>query len=95
MIGPTYIFGNRKRTMQSFGPAAEHIRVMEQRIEQQSVMIQRLHDVRQDASGAISRLNLLRAALAEMRVQLAHLAPTPMDAKNGRTVEWLSRLARA
>jgi len=56
--------------------AIEHIRVMESRITKQEAAIERLRILREDASDAERRLSLLRAALEEMRIQLAQLTPT-------------------
>ena len=56
--------------------AIEHIRVMEGRITKQVAAIERLRILREDASRAERRLRLLRAALEEMRIQLAQLTPT-------------------
>jgi hypothetical protein len=57
--------------------ATGHLRRMESRIEKQMLAIERLRIERSDTSDAIRRLALLRAALAEMRTQLAQLTPTP------------------
>jgi hypothetical protein len=62
-------------------PALMHIRRMELRIEQQTLSIERLRQVRQDTSAAIRRLTLLRHALDEMRIQLGQLSPTDLDEK--------------
>ena len=59
-----------------FAAAIEHIRVMEGRITKQESAIERLRMMREDSSDAKRRLRLLRAALAEMRTQLAQLTPT-------------------
>jgi hypothetical protein len=59
-----------------FAAAIEHIRVMEGRITKQESAIERLRVMREDSSDAERRLRLLRAALAEMRTQLAQLTPT-------------------
>jgi len=59
-----------------FAAAMEHVRLMESRIAQQQAEIQRLRDAGQDISEASKRLCLLRAALEEMRIQLARLVPT-------------------
>jgi hypothetical protein len=56
--------------------AIEHIRVMEGRITKQEAAIERLRNLREDASDAERRLKLLRTALQEMRIQLAQLTPT-------------------
>jgi hypothetical protein len=60
----------------TFAAAIEHIRVMEDRIRQQEVAIPCLKNAGRDATDADLRLKLLRAALAEMRIQLTQLAPT-------------------
>jgi hypothetical protein len=65
-------------------PAGEHIRVMEARIEQQSALLTSLEQNGQDTCDAVRRLNLLLAALDDMRLHLGRLAQTQMDAKNGR-----------
>lgn len=59
-----------------FSAAIEHIRVMDGRITKQQDAIERLRMLREDASDAERRLRLLRAALEEMRIQLAQLTPT-------------------
>jgi hypothetical protein len=59
-----------------FSAAIEHIRVMEARIAKQESAIERLRMMHEDSSDAERRLMLLRAALAEMRTQLAQLTPT-------------------
>lgn len=59
-----------------FRAAMEHIRLMESRIAQQQTTIQRLRLTGQDISKGLARLTLLYAALEEMRIQLASLAPT-------------------
>jgi uncharacterized coiled-coil protein SlyX len=59
-----------------FRAAMEHIHLMESRIAQQQTTIQRLRQNGQDISRGVARLNLLYAALEEMRIQLARLAPT-------------------
>ena len=59
-----------------FAAAIEHIRRMEARIANQTLAIERLRIERRDISDATRRLALLRAALAEMRIQLAQLTPT-------------------
>ena len=59
-----------------FSAAIEHIRVMEGRITKQQGAIERLRMLREDASDAERRLRLLRAALEQMRLQLAQLTPT-------------------
>jgi uncharacterized membrane protein YccC len=60
---------------QTFAAALEHIRVMEGRINQQASAIEVLQKADQDTSDAVHRLKLLHAALDEMRIQLAQLAP--------------------
>ena len=62
-------------------PALVHIRRMELRIEQQTLSIESLRQVGEDTSAAIRRLNLLRYALDEMRIQLGQLSPTNLDEK--------------
>ena len=59
-----------------FSAAIEHIHVMKARIARQESAIERLRMMREDSSDAERRLKLLRAALAEMRTQLAQLTPT-------------------
>ena len=73
-------------------PAAEHIRVMEARLRAQTALVIRLRQIGQDASEAIRRLELLQRALEEMRLQLAQLAETEMDKKNGRAGVVMTRL---
>jgi hypothetical protein len=65
----------------TFASAIEHIKVMEARIRQQTEAICRLKAVGQDTTDAGRRLKLLNFALAEMRIQLAHLAPTEEQAE--------------
>ncbi|HET6161975.1 MAG TPA: hypothetical protein VFE34_26790 [Dongiaceae bacterium] len=60
----------------TFAAAIEHIRLMENRIAQQEAAIQQLKQAGQDISSAASRLQLLHAAMEEMRIQLARLLPT-------------------
>ena len=62
-------------------PAFNHVRTMEARIEQRIVLIERLRQSGQDTSDAERRLELLRHALEEMRIQLGQLSPTEQDAK--------------
>ena len=62
-------------------PALVHIRRMELRIEQQNLSIERLKQFGEDPSAALQRLELLRHALDEMRIQLGQLAPTRFDDK--------------
>ena len=57
-------------------PALAHIRIMESRIEQQVAAIERLKQSGQDTAPAVHRLELLRRALEEMRIQLGQLSPT-------------------
>jgi hypothetical protein len=56
--------------------AIEHIRLMEGRITKQEAAIERLRILREATADAEQRLRLLRAALEEMRIQLAQLTPT-------------------
>ena len=65
-------------------PALVHIRRMELRIEQQTLSIESLRQVGEDTSAAIRRLNLLRYALDEMRIQLANSRP-PIWTRSGRS----------
>jgi hypothetical protein len=53
-----------------------------------------LKQIGQDTSEAMRRLDLLQIALEEMRLQLAQLAQTEMDTKNGRANVLLIRSAR-
>ncbi len=62
------------------GPG-EHIWAMEARIAEQAAEIERLKLFGQDTSEAVRRLKLLRHALDEMRIQLAHLSLSEMDAR--------------
>jgi hypothetical protein len=66
-------------------PAFKHVRTMEARIEQQIASIARLQQLGQDTSDAERRLELLRHALEEMRIQLGQLSPTERDAKRTGT----------
>jgi len=64
-------------TMNSpFDAATRHIETMEERIRQQLSAIDRLKREARDISEATMRLNLLRSALDDMRLQLARLVPT-------------------
>jgi hypothetical protein len=56
--------------------ALHHIRQMERRISQQSTLIAELRQSGKDTGEAASRLQLLRNALEEMRIQLLGLLPT-------------------
>lgn len=62
-------------------PALEHIRRMETRIERQTATIGQINRSGQDTSQAVNRLNLLRRALEEMRLQLGQLSLSEMDRK--------------
>ena len=59
-----------------FAAALGHIRLMEGRIQQQEAVIERLKQAGEDTSQAVVKLNLLRSALDEMRLQIARLVPT-------------------
>jgi len=61
---------------QTFPLAIDHIRIMEARIRQQEVTIERLASEGLETSSAVRRLKLLSSALEEMRLPLAQLAPT-------------------
>ena len=56
--------------------AIEHIRLMERRIADQELAIERLGMEQRDTSDARRRLALLNSALEEMRIQLAQLTPS-------------------
>lgn len=56
--------------------AVRHIRLMEERIEQQNTLIVALRQAGKDTQEAASRLVLLRNARDEMRIQLLGLLPT-------------------
>jgi len=58
------------------GAALQHIRRMEERIEQQNAVIVELVRAGEDTIEAANRLGLLRRALEEMRIQLLGLLPT-------------------
>jgi hypothetical protein len=73
-------------------PTGEHLQVMEARIKAQVSLIVRLRQIGQDTSEPMRRLDLLQRALREMRLQLARLAQTDMDAKNGRANGVVTRL---
>jgi hypothetical protein len=60
-------------------PAFAHLRMMEIRIEQQVSSIQRLRQSGEETSAAERRLDLLRHAFDEMRIQLGQLALTELD----------------
>jgi hypothetical protein len=59
-----------------FTAALDHIRLMETRIRTQEAAIEQLKQAGQDTSQAVAKLNLLRSALEEMRLQIARLIPT-------------------
>lgn len=61
------------------GPARTHIQAMELRIRHQLESIEQLEQCGKDTAVAAQRLTLLRRALDEMRIQLAHLSPTDRD----------------
>jgi hypothetical protein len=61
--------------------ASEHLRLMEQRIREQLIQIEKLTQEGSDSAEAKQRLNLLQHALEEMRAQLGPLSPTPLDGK--------------
>lgn len=60
----------------TMGAALQHIRRMEERIEQQNAVIVELVRAGEDTIEAANRLGLLRRALEEMRIQLLGLLPT-------------------
>lgn len=60
----------------TFAAAIEHIRVMEERLRQQEAAIHLLKTEGRDTTDADLRLKLLCVVSQEMRIQLAHLAPT-------------------
>jgi hypothetical protein len=64
----------------TFEAAIEHIRVMEARVRKQTDAVCLLRTLGQDTRDADRRLKLLEFALAEMRIQLAQLAPTEEQA---------------
>jgi hypothetical protein len=70
--------------------AIEHIQLMESRIAQQATLIERAKLLGEDTSDAKRRLKLLCRALDEMRVQLAPLCPTELDAKRP---DWAALIA--
>ena len=76
-------------------PGLEHIRLMETRIEQQIVTIEELRRSGQDTSAAINRLNLLRRALEEIRLQLGSLSLTELDAKRSAIATALKVLSKS
>jgi hypothetical protein len=59
-----------------FSAAIEHVRVMQDRIADQEASIARHKTLREATTVAEQRLRLLKAALEEMRIQLAQLTPT-------------------
>lgn len=61
--------------------AREHVRLMEDRIAQQSKVVEKLRKSGEDATAAIRRLELLKSVLTEMRLQLGQLAETEADKK--------------
>ena len=69
-----HIFG-AETMVPDTNPALAHIRIMESRIEQQVAAIERLKQSGQDTAPAVHRLELLRRALEEMRIQLGQLSP--------------------
>ena len=60
----------------TFASAIEHIKIMEDRILQQTEAIGLLKAMEQDTVDADRRLRLLNFAMVEMRLQLAQLAPS-------------------
>jgi hypothetical protein len=60
--------------------AADHLREMDRRIQEQHGEIDRLRKAGQDTARAEQRLSLLRRAMDELRYQLGPLSQTPMDA---------------
>ena len=60
----------------TFAAAIEHIKIMETRIRRQNEAVNLLRALGQDTEDADRRLKLLNFALAEMRMQLAQLAPS-------------------
>ena len=64
----------------TFAAALEHIKIMETRIRRQSEAIVLLKAQSQKTEDADRRLKLLNFALAEMRTQLAQLAPSTQQA---------------
>jgi hypothetical protein len=62
-------------------PALEHLRRMENRVAQQTKLVEKLRKSGEDTTAAIQRLDLLKSALTEMRLQLGQLARTKADAK--------------
>jgi hypothetical protein len=64
----------------TFAAALEHIKIMETRIRRQSEAVSLRRALSQDTEDADRRLKLLNFALAEMRTQLAQLAPSPEQA---------------
>jgi hypothetical protein len=73
--------------------ASEHIRTMNDRITQQAAEIVRLRLYGKDASAAIRRLELLRRALIQMRLQLETLSSTEQDAKRSSTAMAIKMLS--
>jgi hypothetical protein len=61
--------------------AAQHVHVMETRIEKQRALIQQLEAEGADPAEQIRRLDLLVRTLEEMRIQLGCLSPTELDEK--------------
>ena len=65
--------------MDRIGRAAQsHIHRMEERIEHQTALIVQLRESGENTLDAAKHLVLLRNTLAEMRIQLANLAPRRM-----------------
>ncbi|HET6158171.1 MAG TPA: hypothetical protein VFE34_07500 [Dongiaceae bacterium] len=61
--------------------ALDHVRLMEARIEQQTALIVQLKAAGENTLDAAQRLDLLRRAAEEIRMQLGELLPT--EAKPG------------
>jgi uncharacterized membrane protein YccC len=74
--------------------AREHVRLMEDRIAQQSRVVEELRKSGEDDTEAIRRLELLKSVLTEMRLQLGQLAETDADKKRKAAPPKMSKRPR-
>lgn len=75
-------------------PGLEHIRVIEDRIKEQTATIERLRLSGRETSAAFVRLSLLQHALEEMKIQLGRISPTALDAKQENIVAAVKVLSK-
>jgi hypothetical protein len=70
-----------------FSPAYEHIRRMEERIQQQRELIAGLRAQGEDSTAATTRLALMARALEEMQFQLGSLSPSDQDTERPKNAQ--------